>query len=1372
LCAPDRLVGRDHEIGALHAAFERAARGRAASMVISGMPGVGKTSLVNELRATVSAHAGRFVSAKFDQYRRDADSGTVLQALRALARLLLTEPEQELTGLCRRLREALSSNAGLAATVLPELGTLLAVSPQPMPDDPVQVEARLREVVRGVVSVVASVERPLVMVIDDLQWASRSSVALFDVIMTDEHLEGLLLIGLYRDAEVDAAHPLSGALQRWQRLEQPPVFMQLSNLSSQGVAELLADMLRIDAARAAELAASVMPQTLGNPFDTIELVNALRRAGSLRLSERGWDWDVAQIRRYVGGSNVMSLLQERIAALPAETREAFDVMSCLGGDLALALLAAATGVTSDVLLRDLSPATDDGLLVLRPGDDGAEEGRVCFAHDRVQQATYARLAPDRRTALHLRLARRLAALPEHAGVAAEQYLHGVASVTEVDERCVAARLFHRAGGHALLTNSAAAARFWRAALALIEPIASAQEAGFITDLQIGLHAALCGLGQHGDAEQVYQSIAVRCTDLTVLARVAGLHMHSLTSLGRQGDAVALGISILKRLAQFRPELWSDDLGAGSLDELVQWAGTLDAAADLARPEVQDPMVMAAVHVLYRAGTPAYFSGPVVTSQFLFLCKRLWEKHGPCAGLVPTIALGPVVVVNLYGDYRTGYRLARHVLDVSAARGYEPETSEARQSFGFFSAHWHESMEEGAKQLRLSREGLLPWGNLLTASLTYSGTMVAAIDGAGGLAAAQAELDAGMALSARAGAAHSQGFMLCNRQLLRALRGETQPIGHFNDAEFDENTFLATANSFVGSLYHTNRALSAALFGDDEGLLMHAEAAIAITARQAPYRAVQARVLKALALAVEAHRQPTAQREPILAQLQAFVQWFEARSQDSAGGFLPLLRWMQAELAWAEGNMAEAARRFDVALDEMRHHERPWHRALAAERAARFYEAAGFPQARRRSLIEAFRRYRDWGAAAKAAQLEAQHHFLRQQQPSAAGTGQSARLSGESLDLLALLRAAQAMSSETRMDRLMARVEELLGALTGATRAVLVLRNDEDQWVLPRSEGEPLSLDEAVQQHLLPLSAFRYVERTQRPLVVENALRDDRFSRDPYLLAHADTPAGSAVAPAPATSGRPGGPFKQCSLLLVPVLIQSRLRAVVVLENTVSQGVFTANRLDAVLLISGQVAASLENALLYASLERKVADRTQALEQANRQLEELSATDPLTGLPNRRRFNVVLEAEWHRAQRAGQPLAVAMVDIDQFKLYNDRYGHVGGDACLRRVAQTIGAAVRPASDLAARYGGEEFALVLPLTDEAGAQALGERLRAKVAALQLEHASSALGFVSISIGVASWTPAPQDRVEQLVEAADAALYQSKAEGRNRVTLAGAR
>jgi diguanylate cyclase (GGDEF)-like protein len=392
--------------------------------------------------------------------------------------------------------------------------------------------------------------------------------------------------------------------------------------------------------------------------------------------------------------------------------------------------------------------------------------------------------------------------------------------------------------------------------------------------------------------------------------------------------------------------------------------------------------------------------------------------------------------------------------------------------------------------------------------------------------------------------------------------------------------------------------------------------------------------------------------------------------------------------------------------------------------------------------------------------------LRQPHPaSAGGAGQSSRLSAESLDLLALLRAAQAMSSETRMDRLMARVEELLGALTGATRAVLVLRNDEDHWVLPRSDGEPLSLDHAVQQHLLPLSAFRYVERTQRPLVVEDALRDDRFSRDPYMAAHRESTS-------PAPSGTSGGLLKQCSLLLVPVLIQGRLRAVVVLENTVSQGVFTADRLDAVLLISGQLAVSLENALLYASLERKVADRTQALEQANHQLEELSATDPLTGLPNRRRFNVVLEAEWRRAQRAGQPLAVAMVDIDQFKLYNDRYGHVGGDDCLRRVAQALRAAVRPASDLAARYGGEEFALVLPLTDRAGALALAERLRASVAALQLKHASSTLGFVSISIGVASWTPAPQDRVEQLIEVADAALYQSKTGGRNRVTLASDR
>jgi diguanylate cyclase (GGDEF)-like protein len=281
------------------------------------------------------------------------------------------------------------------------------------------------------------------------------------------------------------------------------------------------------------------------------------------------------------------------------------------------------------------------------------------------------------------------------------------------------------------------------------------------------------------------------------------------------------------------------------------------------------------------------------------------------------------------------------------------------------------------------------------------------------------------------------------------------------------------------------------------------------------------------------------------------------------------------------------------------------------------------------------------------------------------------------------------------------------------------------------------------QRRLPVSAFRYALRTREPLLVEDAVQDDRFAADPYLAG-----------------------LDRCSLLVVPIQSQGELRAVLLLENRQSRGAFSAHRLDAVNLIAGQLAVSLDNAMLYASLERKVAERTEALAQANRRLEMLAITDALTGLANRRHFNEVLEAEWQRALRTGGSIGLAMIDVDQFKLYNDHYGHLGGDACLKRVAAVLKDGQRVAADLAARYGGEEFALVLPNTDLAGTQVVAERVRRAVAGLQEPHAKAPHGIVTVSVGIAAFVPSESTSIAHWIEVADAALYEAKRQGRNQV------
>ena len=187
------------------------------------------------------------------------------------------------------------------------------------------------------------------------------------------------------------------------------------------------------------------------------------------------------------------------------------------------------------------------------------------------------------------------------------------------------------------------------------------------------------------------------------------------------------------------------------------------------------------------------------------------------------------------------------------------------------------------------------------------------------------------------------------------------------------------------------------------------------------------------------------------------------------------------------------------------------------------------------------------------------------------------------------------------------------------------------------------------------------------------------------------------------------------------------------------------------------------------LEQRVAQRTDELQLLNSKLEALSLTDSLTGIANRRHFDSILQQEWQRAQRLNHPLALAILDVDWFKPYNDHYGHPAGDVCLRQIAQALAATVCRSSDLVARYGGEEFVFITPITNATGALDIAQRVVEAVAALKLPHARSPIGQVTVSIGVVSITPTAESSAEVLLQRANAALYQAKTQGRNRAELA---
>ncbi|MEV4641265.1 diguanylate cyclase [Actinoplanes sp. NPDC049548] len=1339
LSAPTRLVGRDAEVGVLRTAFDGAQTGDVRTVVIAGAPGVGKSALVNELRTVVATHGGWYVAGKCEQFRSDAGSGGLVQALSGIGRLLLAEPQQVLSETRERLLHQLGPNTALVAAALPEFEPLLGGGAATPEEDPVTAATRLRQALLGLLRAVVSPERPVVLVVDDLQWADSTTLAVLDTLATDSGLRGLLLVGAYRTQEVPPTHPLAAALERWERLGAMPPVVQLENLPPSDQSRLLADMLRLPDAGAAELAAAIAGWTGGNPYDTVELVNSLRRSGALRLGEGGWRWDPDALAGQLGRGDVVDLLTARLTELPAEARELVRTLACLGGETRLGSLAVASGLPFAAVRERLAAPLEDGLLVVESDgslQDEPEQHTLRFPHDRVYQAAYTTIPPQDRTGLHLRIARRLAAEPGYETEAAEHYVDGLEAVEDAEELRRVAVLLERAGQAARRVSShQLARRYLDTAVQVWAQLGVPADDPVLTELDRQRHAVLYSLSLLDEADAAFESLQRRCADPVTLAVAGTVQMSSLSQRAHHRAAVDLGLRLARDLGYPRPET---PPGPDDFVGLLAWVAELDLAADLERPEVTDRAVLAVQRLFDRLLPNAFFVGdPALLVWIVLESQRMWQEFGPAPRLASNFGCVGLAVVPALGDYWVGYEAARHAMAVGETRGWEPETSVLRHRYALLLLPWMEPLQNAVVQCQMAREGLLQGGDLQMACHTYETLLPARLETGESLSTYAADVEAAHTFATRTGSHHSLALVDTFRRLERSLRSDS--------TAFDDRP---DGDGIAGAHFHAYRALKAVLFDEQAALLHHSRQAMTLRRFLAGYPGMLAQLFRALALAAQLRGDPGADAAQVRAELDECRDWLAGRAADQPENFGHLLLLVDAERAWSDGAAQTALARYDAAAREAQARQRPWHRALIAERTAHFCFAQDLSQAARRALLEARREYDAWGAGAKVAALDAAYPFLRTVDRLRAGDAarqstHSTVVSGEALDMLAILRASQALSSETNLRRLRAAIVDQLTALTGATDIVVVVKEDgTGRWLVPGAgrDDAPMPVEEAAQAGQLPATAFRYAERTRQPLLVEDAVRDNRFARDAYVAA-----------------------LDRCSLLVVPVQHQGAIRAMLVLSNRLSSGAFTADRLDTIMLIVGQLAVSLRNALLYDSLEARVADRTRELAAANRQLETLSNTDALTGLANRRRFTRALAAAWDDAGRRGTSLGLVMIDVDHFKLFNDRYGHPEGDQCLRMVAAALGGCVR-GSDLLCRYGGEEFVVILPTVDEMTAWRIGERFRDAVSAVRHPHEAAPAGHVTVSVGVSTIVPSLAATPGDLVARADAALYEAKQRGRN--------
>ncbi len=827
---------------------------------------------------------------------------------------------------------------------------------------------------------------------------------------------------------------------------------------------------------------------------------------------------------------------------------------------------------------------------------------------------------------------------------------------------------------------------------------------------------------------------------------ASIQIVSYSNRLQYKDAVILGRSLLQKLGMDIPE---GDLPHYLEEELTAFYGHVQAGAfqKLAHSHrMEDPNLLAIALLMNRMIPSSFFFDPVFVFILIVRTIRLWIEEGFSDAMLYPAGCMMVATVAGCNDYKTGYECCKIALEAGTYhQSNHVEMARLQLQFGLINNHWFKDASEDVNYGHIAFSGLMGGGDLEQACYTFFTTQGPLFDTCENLSIIKNENDLACAFAEKTGNQHSLQMFTTLKQLVKALKGATNAPGSFNDDLFDEKNYQQQIlhNGMASAYFHTYRAVLAAIFGDSTAHMYHIKHALPFAPHITSfYPTVLVNVFHSLALIQELRNVQEYTSTELWVNLESNQQWLLARAEDAPMNFDHLYDFIEAQRLEIQGETAKCLALYERAIQKAQGSQRAWHHAFIAEYAGMCYVRHGLEYAGRALLTLAYTLYVKWGAIGKAKSMNKALLFL--------DSLDILNQQNISIDTEVILRASNALSSETSLSGLVNRLLELLAQLSGATHTRFLLLNENNEWMIEggfnnNQKLTSLSLDKAIDQRIIPVSLFNAMLRSKDIILSDDIVMDSRFMYDPYYAE-----------------------LSVCSLLTMPIFIQGRLIAFLILENRLYRSAFSAKQVEIISLLSSHLAISIKNARLYHSLEEKVSERTHDLELLNRKLEVISITDALTALPNRRHFDQVLDLEWKRAIRSKEMIAIAMMDVDWFKKYNDYYGHQEGDICLQKIASVLKSKMKRATDLVARYGGEEFVIIATDIDEENMLNLAQSIHEALFALALPHEASEFHYVTMSIGLALIVPTKGNDPDSLLRFADKALYRAKSKGRNQTVI----
>lgn len=1176
LMIPERLYGREHEVDTLVATFARILdTGTPELVLVSGYSGIGKSSVVNELHKILVPPRGLFASGKFDQYKRDIPYSTLVQAFQGLVRMLLGKSDAELASWRAALLGALAPNAALISDLIPELKLIIG-EPAPVPEfEPQQAKQRFLQVFRRFIGVFAQADHPLALFLDDLQWLDGATLDLLADLLSQSDLRYLMIVGAYRDNEVDATRPLSARLQAVRSAGATVQEIRLTPLTDAHIGNLLADSLHSTPASIAPLAHLVRDKTGGNPFFVIQFLQALAESNLLTFDHdaRRWRWDTARIHARGYTDNIVDLLAGKLTRLPRDTQHALQRLACLGNVADIATLAAVLDMQEAQLHAVLWEALRQELAV-------RQENAYAFVHDRVHQAAYSLIPEASRAEAHLRTGRLLIARTpaekreEAIFEIVGQLNRGATLIDDQHEREQLAGLNLVAGRRARASAAyASALAYFATGAALLGDDCWQSRHDLLFTLTFNRAECEILTGQLPAAEARLAALAKRAATTTERAQVACKQIDVYVVLGQTDTAIAVGLAFLRDVGIVWPA-HPDDATVRSEYERIRillGARSIEALVDL--PPMEDAVALASMEVLITLALPALDTDANLAC--LTLCKaiNLSIEHGNADASCVAYARFPRFSILLFGDYEAGFQFGRLGNTLVGERGLERYETRTQLCFSLYVTRWLEPVRTCVEQLRhvietTKRTGDLTYGAVAHAHLVQTRFLIG-----DPLPELQQEVEACLAYAKKLKFGLTIDFIEEKLALIRALRGLTPEIGRVDETQSGQTRIedRPSQTSSANAAWYWLRQLQMRYHaGDHEAAVAAASHARGLLWAAYVYNeAAEYYLYAALARAAWCDAIAADERAQQMAELTACHAQLAIWANACPANFAGHAALVGAEIARIEGRVIDAEMCYEQAVESAKASGFAHVEALANELASRFYAARGLQKIARVYMQDAHYCYLRWGAMGKARQLEAKYRYLRSEDSVPGPTNTMVASIGH-LELATVIKVLQAASGEIHLERLIEMVMRTAIEQAGAQRGLLILSNEDDhriaaQATIGAGEIRVQLSDAPVAATLLPESILNHVLRTREDLFLDDAATDLRASADPYVRAH-----------------------RARSVLCLPLMNSAKLMGALYLENNLTARVFSTARIAMLKLVASQAAISLENARLYRDVAQREA----------------------------------------------------------------------------------------------------------------------------------------------------------------------------------------